>query len=228
MKRALIIDTETDGLDPTVNRALEVGCILYDLVAATPLVSFASLIEANANAAEHVNRIPPAALSKASSPQWVWKQVEDLMRDAQVILAHRAEFDRAFVPKQFADALPWVCTKSDMQWPKQTRPDPALVALALEHDLGVAYAHRALADCDLISRLLTRSTELGSNLVDMIRHGMRPKARFQALVSYDDREKAKTAGFQWDGATKTWWRTMAIDDVAALPFKTRRIEKEAA
>ena len=42
---------------------------------------------------------------------------------------------------------------------------------------------------------------------------------------HTDREKAKQAGFQWDPGSKRWLRTMAIDDAASLPFKTKQETK---
>lgn len=224
MRSALILDTETSGLDPLSDQVLEVGCILYDLASASTVTAYSSLLFAESNNAEAINRIPVAALRAAPDADSVWAEVFWMANEADVILAHRAEFDHGFVPERVRVHRPWVCTKFDMRWPKQTGNGPALVQLALEHDLGVAYAHRALTDCDLIARLLTRSRDLGSDLVEMVRYGMRPKAKFQALVSYDDREQAKQAGFQWDGAAKTWSRTMAIEDAAVLPFKTRQME----
>lgn len=224
MKRVLILDTETTGLDPQMNQVIEVAVILYSLEHATALEAFTCLIRADGNEAEAVNRIPAAALVTAREADAVWERVGALARFADAFVAHRAEFDRSFTPEAVRDALPWVCSKSDLAWPKQTRPEPSLVALALEHDLGVAYAHRALADCDLIARLFTRSRELGVDLVEMMQRGMRPKAEFVALVSYDDRELAKKAGFRWHPDNKTWRRQMFIDDAAALGFKVRQVE----
>lgn len=52
--KALILDTETTGLLPPPegnDRAIEVGCILYDLVRGASVVSFASLLRAKDNPA---------------------------------------------------------------------------------------------------------------------------------------------------------------------------------
>lgn len=223
MRRILILDTETTGLDPGKDQAIEVAAILYSVERATVVESFSSLIRADGNAAEAVNRIPAAVLADAPSAASVWARVGSLFAAGEVVVAHNADFDRAFTPESIARLRPWVCSKADIQWPKQTRPSPSLVPLALEHDLGVAYAHRALADCDLIARLFTRSRELGADLDAMLVRAMRPKADFVALVSYEDREQAKAAGFQWEPAAKQWKRRMAIEDAAALPFKTRQV-----
>ena len=224
MKRVLILDTEATGLDPKVDAVIEVACILYSIEHATVIESYSSLIRATDNAAEAINRIPPAALVGAEHPDAVWARVMVLTDTADAIVAHNAEFDRGFVRDRLRDALPWVCSRSDLTWPKQTKPGPSLVSLALEHDLGVATAHRALADCDLIARLFTRAAELGADLRAMLARGMRPKAEFIALVSFDDKDKAKAAGFQWDAQRKQWKRRMAVEDAAALPFRTQQVQ----
>ncbi len=222
MNRILILDTETTGLDPAVDKTIEIGAILYSVEHGTPLGSFASLLRADANAAEHVNRIPAAAIREEQDPQLAWEVVEAMALKADAIVAHRAEFDRGFVSPALRDGHDWICSKFDIEWPKG-QPGASLVQLALDHDLGVAYAHRALTDCDLLARLFTRCRELGSDIDLMLTRAQRPKADYVALVSYDDREMAKKAAFQWDGAAKLWKRRMFIEEAAKLPFKVREV-----
>ncbi len=223
MKRILILDCETTGLDPTKDHVIEVACILYDVEHATAIESFASLIEHDGNPCENINRIPPAALAEAPPEAIVWARVGALVEQADAVVAHNAGFDQSFTPAPLPTLRPWVCSKDDLRWPKQTRESPSLVALALEHDLGVATAHRAMADCELLARLLTRAHELGVDLDAMLARGLRPKAEFVALVPFERKDEAKAAGFQWDGARREWRRTMAIEDAAALPFKVRQV-----
>lgn len=229
MRTVLILDTETTGLGPDA-AVIEVGAILYSVEHATVLRAFSSLIRADSNAAEAVNRIPAAALVDALDPAAVWSEVSvmALHWKVEAILAHNAAFDRSFTPPDSALLdFSWICTKSDLTWPKQTRPESSLVPLALDHDLGVAVAHRALADCDLIARLLMRCAELGHDVAAMLARGLRPKVTLMACVSYDDREKAKAAGFRWDAPTKRWLRRMVEED-ADFDFPTRVVEGEAA
>lgn len=220
IRRILILDTETTGLDPAEHKAIEVGAILYSVEHGTSLLSYSCLLDAAENPAESVNRIPVAALGFKHT-QEAWATVESMARDADAVVAHRAEFDRQFVTHELRDSRPWICSKFDLEWPRG-RYGESLVQLALEHDLGVAYAHRALTDCDLLARLFTRVREMGTDVALMLSRGLRPKGNFIALVSYDDRELAKKAGFQWEPATKQWKRRMFIDDAAGLPFKTRQ------
>src|SRR5580658_5271908 len=95
VKTALILDCETGGLDPLVHRCIEVACTLYDLDLAMPIASHASLIAAASNEAEPINRIPLASLMRAPEADGVWEDVRQLLARADVVLAHRAEFDRS-------------------------------------------------------------------------------------------------------------------------------------
>lgn len=222
LETVLILDTETTGVDDSAV-CVEVACILYSVTHAAPIRSFASLIRADSNPSERVNGIAPALLTSASEPRWVWTIVDAMAEQAGAIVAHNAEFDRRFVPHGADHGRPWICSCDDLQWPRAS-DSRSLVALALAHGLGVASAHRAMTDCDTLARLFSRVAEMGQDLGAMLARGLRPKAKFQALVSYDTNHMAKAAGFRWDPDAKRWWRTMAIEDAEALAFKVRRIE----
>jgi DNA polymerase-3 subunit epsilon len=219
MKVAAIMDTETTGLTDT-DRAIEVAVMLYDLEHACPVASFASLIQSATNEAESINRIPVAILRDARNADSVWRTVASLLTYAEVVLAHRVDFDQRFVPQSFVTDKRWCCTKFHVSWPLG-KPGDSLVPLALAHGVGVVSAHRAMTDVDILARLLTRVSEMGHSLPALITHAMRPRTRLAAIVGYDDRELAKAAGFAWEASTKTWWREVPDDERAALPFETR-------
>lgn len=214
-----IIDTETTGTNHATDRVIEVAVMLFDVKRAQSVASFASLIRGPAeNAAESINGIPPAMLAEAREPERVWSAVKWIIEPAQVIVAHRAEFDRDFCPDL---GKPWVCSKVDIQWPGRLRGDH-LVQLALALGLGVASAHRAMADVDTLARILTRVAEKGGDLDALLRHAMRPKERFVSLAPFEEREVVKANGFLWDPQRKVWWRDMPPEDTGALPFKVRK------
>jgi DNA polymerase-3 subunit epsilon len=223
MRNVLLLDTETTGTSDA-DVCIEAAIVLFNVQHAAPIRSFASLIRAESNSAESVNRIPAAMLRNAPSPEYVWSVIGRHAEQADVIVAHNADFDRRFVPAIAHNGQPWICSMDDLQWPASTN-NKSLVSLALAHGLGVAHAHRALADCDLLSRLLTRVHEMGHDLAAFLARGLRPKALFESLQPYEENEKAKLAGFRWDRpeAPRMWSRKMAIEDIGSLPFKVRRI-----
>lgn len=219
MKRICIVDCETTGLVSTSDRVVEVAAILYSVEHDTVLEAYSSLIAGESNACAAINRIPEAALFDAAPAAPVWATIRESVSRGEAIVAYNADFDRSFFPDHLQSMRPWICAMQDIQWPKQSKPGQTLVALALEHDLGVAVAHRAMADCELIARLFMRARELGSNIEGMLGRALRPKALFQSKAPFAENDKVKAAGFRWEPDNKRWVRRMAIEDVAALPFK---------
>lgn len=220
MRSVIFLDTETTGLDPATSRCIEVAVVAYDLEHRAPIECYSSLIRSETNEAERVNRIPVEMLSDAPPANNVWARVEGIIdRHGTAIIAHRAAFDRSFVPEESTFGRPWICSKYDIEWPMGKLGDP-LAFLALAHGVPVFTAHRAMADVETMVRLFQRVAEMGHDVPAMLARAMRPKVKVVAQVSFDDREKAKSAGFAWDGTRKRWWRDMPSEDIAALPFRT--------
>lgn len=217
ISNVLILDTETTGVDENVDKAIEVAAIQFNIEFAAPIEAYSSLIYHNKNDAEFVNGISLGMLELAPKADVVWNRVEEMAMNCDVIVAHNAEFDMKYVPKVLLKA-PWVCSMSDFKYLNHFS-SKSLVAIALAHGVGVVHAHRAMSDVETLSRLFTRLHEMGANLEDIIKRGLRPKSRYQALVSYQDRDKAKNEGFSWDADCKKWWRKMADEDVKDLPFQ---------
>lgn len=230
IRRCLIVDTETTDLDPATGRVIEVGAVLYSIENRTTLAQFATLLAGDSNAAEKINRIPPAALQEIGAIKPSLAGAADVLKSlrscADVIVCHNVEFDQQWFRNEW-HSLPWICTAFDFDWPAASREAGSLIQLALEHGVGVSSAHRALTDCNLIAALFDRMPLYGRDLQEMFARAMRPKAIFQAIVPFEEKDRAKDAGFKWDGAAKQWTRRLAVEDAAALPFKTLKLREVA-
>ena len=227
MKTVLLLDTETTGTDERAV-CIEVAAVLYSVQYASVVAAYSSLIRADANPAEAVNRISPELVRTGSAAANVWNDVANLAGEAEAIVAHGVEFDRRFVPVDvYADhrsSIPWICSMEDLAWPRASS-SRGLVAVALAHDVGVESAHRALADVMLLARLLTRVRDMGVDLESFLARGLRPKARFAVADRRFDparNEVAHAHGFRWKAEERAWIRTMAIEDAGSLPFEVER------
>lgn len=229
MMKLLIIDTETTGLDVERHRTIEVAAILYSVPHRTTLFQLSTLLNANDNAAEHINRIPPAVLPEIcqQTQQHFIDLLQHLAHSANYAIAHNAAFDKQWfdghhlpiLSTSAGKPLEWLCTLEDFSFPYQTRPRENLVSLALNHGIGVSSAHRALTDCSLIAALFDRM----ENLEAMIEAAKIPKFLFKAQVSYRDKDLAKAAYFQWNPDRKEWTRRMVEADTKDLPFSVVKI-----
>jgi DNA polymerase-3 subunit epsilon len=221
IRYAALLDTETTGMNPATDRTIEVAVMLFDVKHAQPVASFASLIRGDAsNGGFDANGIPPEMLPEAREPERVWSAARWIIEPAQIVIAHNSEFDRQFVPDL---GKPWVCSENDIKWPGRARGG-SLAHLALSLGLGVASAHRAMADVDTLARILTRLAEQGHDLEPVLLHAMRPKVMCHSLAPFEKKDEVKAAGFRWDADRKTWWRRMPLEDTEALPFKVRVVQ----
>ena len=224
----LITDTETDGLDATVDRIIEIGAVLFSVEDAAVISTWSQLISPPEgmqarNAASDSNRIRPSSLLYGVSIEEATIELQKLGSRAEAVVAHNAVFDHAFIGNRL-DPLPWLCSMDDMEWPRPTNAR-SLVAIALAHDVGIVNAHRALSDCMTLAKLFERAHEIYPGwLPTMLTRAMRPRSMFQALVSYGNRDLAKQLKFRWDADHRRWIRRMAIEDTSLLPFPVRDVD----
>lgn len=222
-----LFDCESTGLDRDKDRVLEVGYVLWSVEHRCILEVFSGLLHAEANPAEAVNGIPPAALADLpTDDDDVWTMARTAANNADAIGAHQADFDRAFCGSRLPDDTPWICTREDMRWPKAGTAT-SLVATALAHGVAVTSAHRAIHDCLLLARLFehcfTAYPDMGERLEAALAHARLPKVRLVSLAPYEERDVVKANGFKWDPGRREWWRLMAVQDAEGLPFRTRAV-----
>ncbi|MFM2172109.1 MAG: hypothetical protein RLZZ54_36 [Cyanobacteriota bacterium] len=218
-QRLLIIDTETTGLDPQNDRCIEVGAVLFDVAHRSVLSQVSFLLPCEHNAAKGVNGIE-ASLTKQPHP---WQQglqcFEALLDTADLLVAHNAAFDRQWFGQDPLPPIrkPWLCTMEDIRWPadRQLRPNPSVRDLALAYAVPVWAAHRALTDCIYLAQVFERCSDLEL----LLERGLEPRRLYRARLSYEERHRAREAGFRWNQPVSgAWSRKLSEREAALLPF----------
>lgn len=228
-----IIDTETTGLDPKESELIEVAIVNYDTEINDIIGAMSFLIDCeNKEAVKETTPIHGITPELLNAHGWAKQTAMDFtgkyIKSSQAIFAHNADFDRQWFEGYDNIYLkPWVCSCDDFPWPNYSS-SKSLASIALAHGIGVCAAHRALDDTMTLARVFKRVGELSSdgNLVSHVEYSMRPKATYQANVSFNDRDKAKQAGFRWDPEKKIWWRRMVIEDAENLSFPIQEIDQQ--
>lgn len=233
LKRCLIVDTETTGLDSKKDSVVEIGAVLYSITNGGTLHQASTIIplpETVKNTAVDINGISDALIAESRGLRIFFKSIFGTMIEAaDVILAHRAEFDKAFLTEmdiQMWSSRPWLCTKFDFRFLKG-QPGDGLINLTLAHGLGVSSAHRALTDCQHLARILDTYTP--EQRQGLFAHALLPRSEYVALTKYDQKDLAKTRGFSWDRDVKLWKKRMTEAEALDITeFGIRKVVISAA
>ena len=223
----LILDTETTGLDPEQHQCIEVGAVLFDVPQRAVLSQISFLLPCQSNPAQAINGIDPA-VSRQPQP---WRQAlqcfEAMLEAADVVLAHNAAFDRQWFGRGELPAIhkPWLCSMEDLRWPpeRQLRATPSVRDLALAYGVPVWAAHRALTDCIYLVQVFERCPELE----ELLTAGLEPRRLYRARLSYEERHKAREAGFRWnEPISGAWSRRLSEREAALLSFPVVAVDDQ--
>jgi len=234
--RFFIIDTETTGTLAT-DQICEIAGTQYEIAVdgsyKDAIASISTLMPVFSNDAEFINDIAPelTRVHEGFSAEYGTHKLsvslfKEMAMASDYCVAFNAEFDAPLI-----DALigkqKWLCAMQDFDW-GYTRINVyggyKLIDLALWMGIGISTAHRAGDDVRLLVECMNRKP----NLQEMVERGIvrsqSSTLELQALVSYDNRDKAKSAGFAWDGTRKMWVKKVKECDSAvfleSLKFET--------
>lgn len=234
------IDLETSGTDPLKDRIIEFGCVLYDWDDRMPMQLMSELVDPAMENPEwqlpkeivEITGITLHALDRYGRYEKdVLAEVDDMAGYADYAVAHFGnDFDRPFVEEAYRRCgLPifevqgWIDTAVDVKYPERIKTRN-LRHLAAEHEFLNPLCHRAVFDV-----LTTFKIMENYDLDAIIARSKEPMVYLQALVSFDEKEKAKERGYRWYAPGKIWWRSFKSSDaeveVAECGFKTNRLER---
>lgn len=212
----LIIDTETTGLDVKKDRVIELGAVVYDPHSHVMMSCQSNLVyEAGVNVSPEIEEITGINLTMLTKSAWTYNQLcnslDDLMakKDITHIVAHNAtQFDLPILQSEFGRrnrvmmTLPIIDTYVDVPWPNSMK-NKSLKYLCADHGFLNPWSHRALPDCLALMHIISKY-----DYKKIEARAASPTVILEALVSYEDKDRAKMAGFQWNPSHKQWTKTL--------------------
>lgn len=219
----VLLDTETTGLDATKERIIELALLRVTLCVATGLPLRVTAVYDELE--DPGKPIPPQASEVTGITTDMVRgrrlnegAIAELMQGVELVIAHNARFDRAFVEQRlpaFAQ-LPWACSLVDLDWSAQGRGSAKLEFLA--QSLGWFYdAHRAEMDCHALLAVLSAPLPIHgqTGLAHLWHAAQRPTYRVYATGSpFESKDALRTRGYRWDAERKVWHT--AVPDTPAL------------
>ncbi|WP_279483303.1 3'-5' exonuclease [Aureimonas sp. SK2] len=224
LRVAIVLDTETTGLDPEVDEIVELAMIAatYDEHGLHDVVGrFTGLHEPSKSLTPQITSLTGLTLEDLRGHQIDPDAVAAFIKRTDVVIAHNAEFDREFCRRRFASlsAKTWLCSYRDIDWrsfgAENSRLSGILGHVGLFHT-----AHRAMADCDALVEILAADrwsaaerspfasllASLGTAKVEIIAGG----------PTYAWRDQLKGRGYRWSPGTATtpkgWFIQLAKAD----------------
>nr|PZN39899.1 MAG: DNA polymerase III subunit epsilon [Bacillota bacterium] len=158
---AAFVDVETTGLDPGHHEVLELAIVLFAFDRETGTI--VGILDEYVGLREPSRPIPREATAVHGITRRMVKgrrldddRVRTLLNQAEVIIAHNARFDRAFISRLYPEAARkvWLCSMRGVDWARHGYRSRGLQHLLAAHGIKVDTAHRAGADCRAALALL--------------------------------------------------------------------------
>jgi DNA polymerase-3 subunit epsilon len=209
VKRAVVVDVETTGLDHAQDEVIELAMAAFEYGAdgfvGCVSGSFVALRDPGRPISTEVTRITGITDSMVANKAIDSTEIENFLSGTALVIAHNASFDRPFCERlcaRFA-TLNWACSFREVPWTKEGHECAKLGHLAISNGMFFD-AHRALDDClalvAILSRPLPRSGRTG--LACLLETARRRRWRIRAVgAPFASRELLKSRGYRWETRT---------------------------
>lgn len=215
--RAIFLDLETTGLNPDQDEIIEIGMVPFTYGPEGQIYSvenpYSKLREPSETISEEITKITNITNEMVQGKTIDPDEVFEFVKQAGLIIAHNASFDRVFLEKfspQFADK-PWACSMSQIPWKEEGFDGTRLSHIAA--GLGFFYeAHRAVEDCNAGIEVLSHTLPISGEraLSKLLTEARQDTKRIWAVnAPYDFKDILKARGYRWndgnDGRHKAWY-----------------------
>ena len=219
-KVALYLDVETTGTDPARHKIIQLACTPFRFDPLTGRIF--EVGECEVWFEDPGEPIPPeiTELTGITDRDVAGQQIDDeracqLLREAVLVIAHNAYFDRRFLERRLPLCRDkhWACSRSDVPWESEGLGGTKLAWLAYRQCRIFYEEHRASSDClvgiHLLASTLPKSGGLAMNA--LLQSARRRTVRVWAIGSdKSTRHVLKARGYRWsdgsEGRPFAWWR----------------------
>ncbi|WP_230533264.1 3'-5' exonuclease [Microvirga roseola] len=235
-KIAVIIDTETTGLDHTRDEVIELGMIAltYDEEGRVGDVigTFNALREPSVPISPEITRLTGITPDMVAGQVLDLEAVERFIEPADLVIAHNARFDRPFCERlsQSFQVKAWACSHSEVSW-GEFGFEGSKLGYLLTQCGWFHQGHRAVEDCHALLEVLASPLSSGAGLPfkHLLASSRKALLRIWAEGSpFDMKDLLKKRGYRWndgtDGRPKSWW--VEVDEEAGeaeLTFLRREV-----
>jgi DNA polymerase-3 subunit epsilon len=227
LRRGLIVDVETTGLDPTRDKIIELAILPFDFSSEGVLYgvrdSYAGFEDPGMPVPKEISRFTGITDDDVRGQTLDDDRVASLAAAADLVIAHHAGFDRRFMERRFPVFVEkaWGCSREQVPWAAEGLRSRSLDYLL--YWFGYFFdGHRAMNDCQAVLHLLSLTLPTsGQPILPVFLENARRRAwRIWALeADFDLKDRLKARGYRWsngeDGRPKAWFRDVDDAELAA-------------
>ena len=223
----VFLDIETTGLTYSKDKLIELGMVKFEYTEDGRifrlLEEFNSYQDPRIPIPEHITKLTGITDDMVKGHSINESEVISYLDNVDIIIAHNAEFDRAFFETKFPSiaAKAWACSMRDIDWKSEDISSFKLEYIAYKY--GMFYdGHRAIIDClagiHILAQSLFNSRELA--LKALLDNAL--QIRFKLWASnapYDYKNLLKEREYRWGTHPtlniKAWSIEVTEDNVEA-------------
>ncbi len=213
LRTAAILDVETTSLDPAAGHIVELAIchVTFDgrgrIVAIGPVHDW--LEDPGYSLPSEIVR-----LTGLCDADLAGRRIDDaaalrLLSDADLIVAHNAAFDAAWVERRYPAIAgkPWCCSLKDIDWRGHGCEGRQLGVLLAETTGFFNPRHRADSDVAALVALLASTLQSGRTVCsEMLLSAQHPTMRITADgAQFEVKDRLKARGYRWDAKIRRWW-----------------------
>jgi DNA polymerase III subunit epsilon len=209
IKSAVLLDTETTGLDPRKDEIIELGMVKFDYLPDGRIAGvrevFSAFNEPSVPISAEITALTGITDEMVTGHRIEEAAVNAFVEDVVIVIAHNSGFDRKFSERSWPvfEHKAWACSATEVDWRKHGF-DGVKLGYLLTGTGFFHQAHRAVDDCHALLEILDFQlpTTGAPALALLLETARRPTVRVWAEQSpFELKDTLKRRGYRWsDGS----------------------------
>lgn len=217
-----ILDTETTGTNQSRDKIIELGIVFVEVCPATGKAYrvtrvFDELEDPGMPIPPESTRVHHITDEMVAGKRINDVEVEALLANVALVVAHNAGFDRVFVEERFPvfATKAWACSFRQIPWSDEGISSGKLEFLA--YNSGFHFTgHRASTDCHALLEVLQKPLPSSGNLAmqTLLKNARLTEIKVSALGSpFDSKNALKERSYRWNADKKVWAKEILQDNL---------------